>query len=266
MDDLPPIGLGTYENTDPEECAHAVEYALDHGYRHVDTAEGYDNEECVGEGIRRSDVDREDVFLATKVSPDNLGHTDVVEHARESADRLGVDYLDLLYVHWPLGEYDPEGTLSALDRVREEGLVRNVGVSNFTPDLLEEAIETLDSPLFAHQVECHPLLQQDELRRLAREHDHQLVAYSPLAKGEVTAVSELVEVAEKHDATPAQVALAWLTDKDNVVAIPKSASEGHIEENFAARDLQLEPADVERIDAIDREHREVDFSEAPWNQ
>jgi 2,5-diketo-D-gluconate reductase B len=265
MDELPPIGLGTYENTDPDACAHAVEYALEIGYRHVDTAEGYDNEQYVGEGIRAASVDREEVFLATKVSPDNLAHDDVIEHARASADRLGVDTIDLLYVHWPIRAYDPDETLSALDELYDEGLIRNVGLSNFLPEQLETAIDRLDAPLFAHQVECHPLLQQDELRRLAREHDHHLVAYSPIAKGSVAEESELQEIAAEHDATPAQVALAWLTSKESVVAIPKSASEGHIEENLAAADFELDEAAIARIDAIDRERREVDFPEAPWN-
>ena len=265
MDDSLPIGLGTYENTDPETCAHAVEYALNHGYRHVDTAEMYDNEAAVGEGIARADVPREDVVVATKVSPEHLAHDDVLEHARASMDRLGVDALDLLYVHWPIRAYDPGATLAAFDELYDEGLVRHVGLSNFTPDLLEEAIETLDAPLFAHQVECHVLLQQDELRRMAREHGHHLVAYSPLAKGDVTEVDVLRDVAAAHDATAAQVALAWLAAEDAVVPIPKAASEAHIEENLAAMDLALSEAEIARIDAVDRTDRKVDFEAAPWN-
>jgi 2,5-diketo-D-gluconate reductase B len=123
----------------------------------------------------------------------------------------------------------------------------------------------LDAPLCAHQVECHPLLQQSALRAHAREHDYYLVAYSPLAKGGVTAVPELVEVAEKHDATAAQVALAWLRSKENVVAIPKSATEAHLRENLVARELPLDEGDLERIAAIDREMRYVDPDDAPWN-
>jgi 2,5-diketo-D-gluconate reductase B len=266
VEELPDIGIGTYENTEPEVCAESVATALNCGYRHVDTAEGYENERAVGEGIRRSDVDREDVFLATKISPDNLAHDDVIDHAETSRDRLGVTTLDLLYVHWPIRAYDPEETLAVFDDLYERGLIRNVGLSNFTPELLEEAIDTLDVPLFAHQVECHPLLQQDRLRELAREHDHHLVAYTPLAKGNVTEIAELVEIADAHGATPAQVALAWLLSKESVAAIPKSESPDHIEENIGALDLELTDADIERIDAIDREKRYVDFEEAPWNQ
>lgn len=260
-----PIGLGTYENTDPETCAGAVAHALDVGYRHVDTAEGSDNEAYVGEGIERAALDGEEVFLATKVSPDNLATADVVEHAHASADRLGVDVLDLLYVHWSLGEYDPEGTLAAFDELHDDGLIRHVGLSNFTPDLLATAVDALDVPMFAHQVECHVLLLQDELRRMARKRDHYLVAYSPLVKGGVTGVPELQGIADEHGATAAQVALAWLAAKEHVVPIPKAANPAHVEENLAAMDLELTGEEVAQIDAIDRADRKVDFEAAPWN-
>lgn len=153
-----------------------------------------------------------------------------------------------------------------MDTLRDTGLVREVGMCNCRPDQVETAIEVLESPLFAHQVECHPLLQQREFRRLARKHDHHLVAYSPLAKGAIIDVTELQTIAEKLGATAAQVALAWLIGKQNVVAIPKSDDETHIEENFGAQELNLDSRDVERIDAIDREKRVVDGPGAPLRQ
>ena len=204
------------------------------------------------------------MFLATKVSPDNLAREDVLEHARASLDRLGVERVDLLYVHWPTGAYDPGETLPALDELHEAGLVRNVGLSNFTPDLLTEAVDRLDAPLYAHQVECHPLLPQDALRALADEHGHHLVAHSSLAKGQVTDVAALRAVADEHGATAAQVGLAWLRAK-GAVPIPKSGTPTHIEENLAAADLELTDDDVARIDAVERRERTVDFPEAPWN-
>lgn len=265
VEELPELGIGTYENTDPEVCAESVATALNYGYRHVDTAEGYENERAVGEGIRQANVDREDVFLATKVSPDNLAYDDVIDHAEASRERLGVTTLDLLYVHWPIRAYDPEETLAAFDELHERGLVRNVGLSNFTPELLQEAIDVLEAPLFAHQVECHPLLQQERLREMAREDGHHLVAYTPLAKGDVTEIPELIEIAADHDATPAQVTLAWLLSKESVAAIPKSETPEHIRENYDALDVDLEASDIQTIDAITRERRYVDFEEAPWN-
>ncbi|WP_129113012.1 aldo/keto reductase [Halegenticoccus tardaugens] len=263
--DFPRLGLGTYENTDPEACATSVETAIDVGYRHVDTAQMYDNESFVGDGIARADVAREDLFVATKLDTDNLAYDDVIETTRESCDRLGVEYVDLMYVHWPLDSYDPEETLPALDELVDDGVIRNVGLSNFLPEQLDEARDRLDAPLFAHQVEMHPLLQQDELVSYAGEHDHWLVAYCPIARNQVADVPELREVAERHETTPAVVSLAWLLEKEHVAPIPKAASEEHIRQNYEALDLELTEADVAVIDGIDREERIVDFEEAPWN-
>lgn len=265
MIDLPDIGLGTYRNTDPRECTETVRDALELGYWHVDTAEGYHNEEYVGDGLAAAEIPHEEVVVATKVSADNLAYDDVLEHARASIDRLGVDAIDLLYVHWPLGAYDADDTLRAFDELRDEGLIRHVGVSNFTPDLLDEARDHLDAPIAAHQVEMHPLLQQEDLVAYAREHDHVLVAYSPIARGEVFDEPAIQRIAEKHDVTPAQVSLAWLAGKENVVAVPKATGD-HLAENLAAADLDLDDEDVAAIEAIDREARVVDVDRAPWNR
>jgi diketogulonate reductase-like aldo/keto reductase len=261
--DLPDIGFGTYKLTG-DDCAAAVETALDTGYRHVDTAQMYENEAAVGEGVERASVDREEVFVATKVWRDRLAYGDLVESTYRSMDRLGVDTLDLLYVHWPLDTYDADETLRALDALHNRGKVDHVGLSNFTPELLAEARVKLDAPVYAHQVEMSPLCPQAELLAEARRSDTRLVAYSPIARGTVSDVPEVVAVAEEHDITPAQAALAWLMAKD-VVPIPKAGSPDHIRENFAARDVDLSAADVERIDGVERRERVVDFPEAPWN-
>jgi 2,5-diketo-D-gluconate reductase B len=266
VNELPRVGLGTYDNTDPEQCATIVETALETGYRHLDTAQEYDNEAAVGDGVARADVDREEVFLATKVWDDSLAHDDVLATTEESLERLGVDAVDLLYVHWPRDTYDPEETLSAFDELRDEGTIDHVGLSNFTPALLDEARDHLDAPIFAHQVEMHPLLQQEELQEYAREHDHWLVAYAPVARGKVTEVDEIRDVAEKHGVTPYQVSLAWLTEKENVAAIPKTSSEEHLRDNFEARNVDLDDDDVAAIDGIEREERLIDPDDAPWNQ
>ncbi|WP_435159521.1 aldo/keto reductase [Haladaptatus sp. DFWS20] len=263
-DGIPKLGLGTWQNTDEEQCANSVKYALDLGYEHIDTAQAYSNEEYVGEGIAVSSVDREDFFLATKVWLDNLEHDDVLETTEASLDKLGTDYVDLLYVHWPAREYDAEETLAAFDQLYDEGKIEHVGVSNFEPEHLDIAQEILDAPVFANQVEMHPLLQQEELHAYAKENDIQLVAYSPLARGEVFDVPELNDIAEKHGVSEAQVSLAWLMQKENVAAIPKATGEDHIEDNFAALDLELDDEDVAKIDDIDQKSREVDPDFAPW--
>jgi 2,5-diketo-D-gluconate reductase B len=262
--DMPMLGLGTWQNDDPEACRTSVRTALETGYRHVDTAQAYGNEEAVGAGIADADVDREDVFLATKVWIDNLAPEDVRETARDSIDRLGVDSLDLLYAHWPAREYDPEGTLAAFNDLYDEGLVERIGVSNFQPEQVAEAVEVSDAPIFANQVEMHPLLPQEEVREACAEHDVEVVAYSPLARGEVFEVDTLTDIAEKHDASEAQVSLAWLREK-GVTAIPKATGEAHIRDNWGSLAVDLDEEDVAAIDAIDRTDRRVDPDFGPWN-
>jgi 2,5-diketo-D-gluconate reductase B len=258
------IGLGTYQITD-EECASTVARALEAGYRHVDTAQMYDNEAAVGVGVRRADVPREEVTVATKIHPDNLAYEDVLTTTQASLERLGVETVDLLYVHWPLGAYDPEGTLSALNELRTRGVVDEVGLSNFTPDLLEEALNRLDEPPLAHQVEFHPFLQQRELHRLALEENHWLVGYCPLARGGVLDDPVIVDIAERHDVSAARVTLAWATSKSNVAVVPKATGD-HVEDNFAAHELTLDDDEIARIDELDRGERFVDDTPGtpPW--
>lgn len=251
--DLPPVGLGTMGIDDPD----AVATALSVGYRHLDTARIYGNEAVVGAGLAAGpadgDLDREDVTVATKLWIDDLAPGDVGPAARESADRLGVEAIDLLYVHRPRGDYDPAATLPALDRLVDEGLVRNVGVSNFEPDQLDRALDVLDAPLAAHQTELHPLFYRPELLAHARRHGYDVVAYSPLAGGRVREVDAVRSVAEAHGATPEAVAIAWATAKEPVAAIPKASSERHLRANLAAADLDLAPDEVAAIDAVERE-------------
>ncbi|WP_424015768.1 aldo/keto reductase [Halorubrum xinjiangense] len=272
--DLPPVGLGTMGIDDPD----AVATALALGYRHLDTARIYDNEAVVGEGLAAglagdagaaglagdagaaglagdasAALDREDVTVATKLWIDDLAADAVAPAARESADRLGVDAIDLLYVHRPRGDYDPEATLPALDRLVDDGLVRNVGVSNFEIDDLDRAVDRLDAPLAAHQTELHPLFYNTELLDHAREHGYPVVAYSPLAGGRVREIDAVVEVADAHGTTPEAVAIAWTTAKDPVVAIPKASSEAHLRANLAAADLELTESEIAAIDAVECE-------------
>jgi 2,5-diketo-D-gluconate reductase B len=260
---MPMLGLGTWENTDPEQCAQSVRAALETGYRHIDTAQAYGNEDAVGDGIAAADVDRDDVFLATKVWIDNLAYDDVLETTEASLDRLGVDSLDLLYVHWPSRTYDPEETLRAFDELVDDGRIDRVGVSNFEPENLETAIDVLDADVFANQVECHPFLQQTELRDASAEHDVEVVGYSPLARGDVLGDPILEEIAGKHDVSEAQVSLAWLREQ-GVTAIPKATSHAHVEDNWLSLGLELDDEDLERIERLDRGDRKVDPGFAPW--
>ena len=263
---MPMLGLGTWQNENPEQCAESVRTALEMGYRHIDTAQIYGNEDAVGDGIAAADVDREDIFLATKLWIDELGHDEALDSAAESLDRLGVDRIDLLYVHWPARSYDPAETLPALDELRDAGTIDHIGVSNFEPSHLDRAKDVLDAPIFANQIECHPLLQQSALREYAAEAGIELVGYSPLARGQIFDVPEIQDIADKHETSAAQVSLAWLREKA-VTAIPKATSADHIADNWASLGLELDDADVATIDDIERTDRRVnpDFGPDAWD-
>lgn len=261
-----PMGFGTFR-LKGDECAESVVTALETGYRHIDTAQMYENQAAVGRGLNRSDVPREDIFVATKIWHDRLGYDDVIETTNTARKALDVDVIDLLYVHWPATDYDPNDTLDAFDQLEDDGVIDHVGLCNFTPELLDEALGTLDAPLLAHQVEMHPLLQQRELHEYAVEHDHLLVAYSPIARGEVFEMPVIQEIADKHGVTEPQVSLAWLLGKENVVPIPGSSQADHIRENWAANEIELDEEDVEKIDAIDaNDVRTVDPNFGAWNR
>jgi 2,5-diketo-D-gluconate reductase B len=249
MDELSPVGLGTMGIGDPD----VIETALDVGYCHLDTAQIYRNENAVGDGIAQAGLDRDEVFLATKVWADSLAPDDVHETTAESLERLNADYADLLYVHRPVDTYHPERTLGAFDELVVEGKTRRVGVSNFTVSQIEKATDVLDTPLFAHQTEYHPLFQRPELLAHARKHDYWLVAYSPLAGGKAGDIEEVAAIARKHDTTPEAVCIAWLAGEENVHPIPKASSREHMVANLEAAALELDAEDIERIESIERE-------------
>ena len=249
MKTLQTVGLGTMGIDDPA----TIETAIEVGYRHLDTAKVYGNEDVVGEGIDRSGIDREDLFVATKLWIDDLAYDDAIHATKEALDRLDLETVDLLYVHRPRGNYDPADTLPALDDLRDRGWIQHVGVSNFEVPQLETAREHLDAPIVANQVEYHPLFQPTDALADAREHDYSLVAYSPLANGRAGEIPEVVDIAEKHDVAPETVPLAWLVAKDNVVTIPKASSEAHLRANLEAAGVALDPADHDRLDGIERE-------------
>lgn len=264
---IPAPGLGTYRVTDHDQCVANVSTALDVGYRHIDTAEAYQNEDAVGEAIADSSVPYEDVFLATKVLhpkfTDDYSEDAVEANARACLDRLGVETVDLMYgVHWPGGDYDPEATFAACETLYDEGLFDQLGVCNLTVELLEEAQEHSSVPISVLQVEMHPLLPQEELRAYCADEDITLVAYGPLGNGRIFDVPEIQEIAEKHGVSAAQVSLAWAREQ-GVVPIPKATGREHIADNWESWDLKLPSEDLEAIDAIDREERQYSPDYAP---
>lgn len=265
---LPKIGLGTYSDSNRSQWTEVVSKALELGYRHIDTARDYKNQRYVGNGIANADVPREDVFLSTKVvhiDTPGKSYDEVVAAAEECLDRLGTNYVDLLYIHWPIGVYDAESTLRAFEDLYDEGKVMNIGLSNFTIELLEEARGILSVPILAHQFELHPLLYQEQLLDHAHRHDYHVVAYSPLGQGSVFDIPELSSIAVKHGVSEAQVSLAWLLNKENVHVIPKTVSKERLQQNLEAVNLELDREDIEKIDNIDKRERIIDFENAPWN-
>jgi 2,5-diketo-D-gluconate reductase B len=246
---VPSLGLGTWRLTGAE-CARAVERALALGYRHIDTAQIYRNEEQVGQGIGNTGVDREEVFLVTKVWTSDFSHQRTIESTRESLRKLGTDYVDLLLMHWPNPRVPLEETLGAMTDLQDEGSARHVGVSNFPPSMVEEA--SRHATIFCNQVEYHPFKAQEELLRQAKEMDYLLTAYSPIAKGAVLKDRTLLEIGEAHSKAPAQVTLRWLIQQEKVAAIPKATSEEHLKSNLDVFSFELSNEEMERISGLRR--------------
>ena len=243
---VPVIGFGTYK-LKGNSCKKSVVDALNIGYRHIDTAQIYGNEEEVGKAIQEADVEREEIFLTTKVWKTNLGQDDVLSSVDRSLNKLKADYVDLLLIHWPVEDVPLEETLEAMDGLRSSGKVRNLGVSNFDVGLLEEAQELSKYPIFTDQVKYNPFEPQKQLTRYCSKNDVLLTAYTPLAKGRVARDRTLQEIGEKHGKTAAQVALRWLIQQDKVIAIPKAAGGDHRSENFDVFDFELSKDEMEEI-------------------
>lgn len=246
---IPRVGLGTWELRD-EECADIVETALERGYRHLDTAQEYENEAAVGEGLAAADVDRKDVFLTTKVKVGNLHYDDVIDSVHESIDRLNVDAVDLLLIHGPHPRVNPREPLAAMNELREAGRVEHLGVSNFSRDHLRMAMAHSDAPIVTNQVLYHPYRDQSALLEFCEDNDVALTAYSPLAQGAVVDDKSLVAIGDRYGKTAAQVALRWLVQQEGVVAIPKTAKPEHLDENQAIFDFELTDDEVARVNDL----------------
>src|SRR3954451_19968709 len=257
---VPKLGFGTWQIEGPA-CQEAVEDALAIGYRHVDTARAYGNEREVGRGLEAAGVPRRGLGLTTKLWREEYAPDDLRRAAEDSLNNLQVNCVDLLLLHWPNPDHPLEETLGALVGLRDDGLIKHLGVSNFPPGLLREALKV--APIFADQVEFHPFLSQDELLELSLEADFMVTAYSPLARGNVPADPTLNEIGEAHGKTAGQVALRWLLDKPQVCAIPKASTHERRLENFEVFDFRLSDEERARIDGLPKGQREIDPGFAP---
>ena len=228
---MPRLGLGTWPMKGAE-CQAAVESALSLGYRHIDTAAVYRNEDAVGAGLAAAGVPREQAHVTTKVWHDQLAPAAIASAIERSLAALRLDYVDLYLIHWPTPQMDLPRVLETMMRLREQGRTRAIGVANFPVALMRRAIEEVGAPIACNQIEYHVMLDQSAVLGYARAHGVAVTAYSPLAKGaELASHEELVAIALRHDATPAQVALAWLLGQDGVAAIPKAAGAARQREN-----------------------------------
>ena len=260
---IPRLGFGTWQITGPD-AEEAVRDALEIGYRQIDTARAYENEEEVGAGIASSGVDRSEIFLTTKIFPGEFEPDDFKAAAEDSLRALRTDYLDLLLLHWPDPDVPIERTLGAMVELKDAGKIRDLGLSNFPAGMLSEALE--HAPVWCDQVEYHPFLGQDRLLELARERDLLITAYSPLAHGKVPGDPTLTEIGEAHGKTAGQVSLRWLLDQPNVSPIPKASSHERRVENFEVFDFELTDEERARIDALPKDVRTGDPDFAPdWD-
>lgn len=257
---IPGLGLGTWKLTG-DECRRAVAYALEMGYRHIDTADAYGNQSAVGEAIKASGVNRADLFITSKIWPDDFAPDRVPLACQRILKELGVEHLDLLLMHWPKRLQPLADTLKAMNKLKEAGLVRALGVSNFTIHHLQDALAT-GVEFVCNQVEFHPSLNQKELKVFCEEHDILITAYSPLARGADVNIPAIKELAESYQKTPAQIILNWII-ANGMPAIPKSASFTRIEENLGALDFELSKQDNEQMDGLNSDNRvsAPDFAE-----
>jgi diketogulonate reductase-like aldo/keto reductase len=250
---MPWLGLGVYKAKEGDEVINAVKASLKTGYRSIDTAALYQNEEGVGRAIKESGVPRDEIFLTTKVWNTDQGYDSTLKAFAESRKKLNVDYVDLYLIHWPVKDKFID-TWKALEKLYRDGLVRAIGVSNFQIHHIEELKKHSDILPMVNQVEFHPLLTQKELLQYCKQEGIQLEAWSPLMRGNHLDHPTLAALAEKYGKTPAQIILRWDL-QHGVVTIPKSVREHRIRENADIFDFELSAADMEQIDAMNQDHR-----------
>ena len=255
---IPLLGLGTWQLRG-RACGRIVELALRLGYRHVDTAEIYDNEAAVGEGLRASGVKRADIFVTTKIWPSHYAPGELERAARECLVRLRLSEVDLLLLHWPNPQIPLTETLSALAKVKRDGLTRHIGVSNFNAAQIEEAFRAVSEPLVSNQVECHPFLDQSKLIAACRKHGMAVVAYSPIAQGTAGNDKVLARIGGAHGKTAAQVCLRFLVQQ-GIVVIPRTSKVARLSENAAIFDFALSEQEMAEISRLaHRDGRLIDW-------
>ncbi|MBO6717910.1 MAG: aldo/keto reductase [Rhizobiaceae bacterium] len=259
---IPKLGLGTWELRG-ELCSSIVASAIEAGYRLIDTAQGYENEAQVAEGIARSGIAREALFITTKVRPDRLSADKLRQSVEASLEKLGTSYIDLLLLHWPNPDIPLEETIPVLNEVQRAGLARAIGLSNFTSKLLARAWELTEVPFAAEQIEYHPYLAQGTMLAALRQRQMAIMAYCPIALGKVASDPDILDIARSHGRTPVQVTLRWLTQQDGLVAIPRTSKPERLAENFGVFDFALGEEEMARMSALTRPDARI-IDEPQW--
>lgn len=247
--EIPSIGLGTWPFTG-RQCFEAVSNALDIGYRHIDTAQMYDNEEVVGRAIKKSGIDREDIFLVTKIHPNNLSYNDVTTSVKRSLKKLNT-YIDLLLIHSPSMKTPIEETIDAMNELQQKTDIKNIGVSNFSIKQMKEAINASNTPILTNQIKYNPFRKNTNILDFCQEQNIMLTAYSPLAKSRTSKNDTINKISKKYNKTPQQVTLRWLIQQKNVSAIPRSSNRQHQKENIEIFDFNLNKKELKQISNID---------------
>jgi len=263
---IPLLGLGTWDLRG-RVCTEMVQAALRLGYRHIDTAEAYDNERAVGEGLKASGLKREDVFLTTKIWPTHFSASDLPRAAADCLARLGVSAVDLLLLHWPNPQIPLPETIGALCKVKRDGLTRHIGISNFNVALIEAAWKATTEPLVCNQVECHPYLDQSKVLAACRKHGMAMTAYSPIAQGKAGGDDVLARIGAAHKKTAAQVSLRFLVQQ-NIVVIPRTSKAKRLAENAAIFDFSLSDGEMAEITALSGAGRRLipaGFGQPDWD-
>jgi len=247
--EMPAIGCGTLF-PEPESAAPLVAAAIECGYRHIDTARKYGSEEAVGEGIRSSGIAREELFITTKVTEEDAKADDFARSVDTSLKAIGVDYVDLLLIHWPQPKVPMEETLGALAKAKRDGLARHVGVSNFTVALLDQAVKLSSEPLVTDQIEYHAYIRQDKVLAACRKYGMIVTAHVPLARGKIVNDPVIGEIAKAKGKTTAQVALRWLVQQPNISVVPRTTTRERLVENLEIFDFSLTDDEMGRISAL----------------
>jgi 2,5-diketo-D-gluconate reductase A len=253
--DIPQLGFGVFQ-IDPDETKAATLTALEVGYRHIDTAQMYGNEQGVGEAVKESGLARDEVFVTSKLNNGFHAHDDALEAFDKSLERLGFDQIDLFLIHWPLPGIDVDfvETWKALEEIYASGRARSIGVSNFQPKHIRRLVQESDVVPAVNQIEVHPYLTQEELRAVNAEHGIATEAWSPIAQGLVLDNPVIKGIAMEHDKTPAQVVLRWHVQRGDIV-FPKSVTRSRVEENFDIFDFELSGSEVGFINALNKDER-----------